>query len=240
MPHSDSPAPARFPTTRRSVVTALASGEQEERERAFATIVSLYWKPLYKYARWRTAAADAEDLTQGFFTRALETESLAVYDPDKASFRTFLRMLFDRYAVNVHKSDTRQKRGGDAIHLDFASAEKEIGLESQHSSTPEECYEREWVRSIFAVSVSRLRDALSAEGKETHFAIFEAYDLNDDAEVSYSALAKRFALTETTVTNHLAATRRRFRAIVLDLLRESTATDHEYRREARALLGVDG
>jgi len=41
------------------------------------------------------------------------------------------------------------------------------------------------------------------------------------------------------VTNYLAGARREFRRIVLDKLRELTATDDEFRREARMLLGVD-
>jgi hypothetical protein len=43
----------------------------------------------------------------------------------------------------------------------------------------------------------------------------------------------------TSVTNHLALARREFRRIVLEKLRELTSTDAEFRREARALLGVD-
>ena len=40
------------------------------------------------------------------------------------------------------------------------------------------------------------------------------------------------------MTNYLAAMRRRFREIVLDALREVTATEQEFRAEARALLGA--
>jgi hypothetical protein len=43
----------------------------------------------------------------------------------------------------------------------------------------------------------------------------------------------------TDVTNYLASARREFRRLVLKKLREITATDEEFRREARALLGVD-
>src|SRR5687768_11771483 len=79
---------APFPTTRRSVVLALASTDEAERTRAFDTLVACYWKPLYKFARvaWRRSSEDAEDLTQSFFARAFEKESLAAYDVAKASF----------------------------------------------------------------------------------------------------------------------------------------------------------
>jgi RNA polymerase sigma factor (sigma-70 family) len=230
---------APFPTTRRSVIVALSSADAAERTRAFDTLVACYWKPLYKYARvaWRRSREDAEDLTQSFFTRAFEKESLASYDPAKASFRTFLRLLLDRHASNEWKAGQRMKRGGGEVHLDFDAAEAEVAQESAQTVTPEEYFQREWVRSVFALAVERLRARCETEGKQTHFRVFESYDLDDDRSVSYRQLASRFGIPETQVTNYLAAMRRRFREIVLDALREVTASDQEFRAEARALLG---
>jgi len=228
---------APFPTTRRSVILALASGDAAERTRAFDTLVACYWKPLYKHARvsFRRTREDAEDLTQAFFIRALEKEPLAAYDAKKASFRTFLRLLFDRFAANEWNAEQRLKRGGGAQHLDFDAAEAELGRESG-TATPEELFQREWVRSVFTLVVDRMRDACEREGKQIQFAIFEAYDLDGDRS-SYRELAERFGIAETQVTNYLAAMRRRFRETVMDALREVTASEAELRAEARALLG---
>jgi len=227
-----------FPTTRRSVVLALSSADAAERTRAFDTLVACYWRPLYKYARVasRRTREDAEDLIQSFFTKAFEKESLAGYDAAKASFRTFLRLLFDRHVANEWKAGQRLKRGGGEVHLDFESAEAEIGDE-RVSVTPEEYFQREWVRSVFVLAVERLRARCEMEGKHVPFAVFECYDLDDDHGVSYRDLATRFGIAETQVTNHLSAMRRRFREIVLEALREVTATEQEFRTEARALLG---
>ena len=229
---------APFPTTRRSVVLALGSDDAAERTRAFDTLVACYWKPLYKYARvaFSRTREDAEDLTQSFFTRAFEKESLATYDAAKASFRTFLRLLFDRHMSNEWKAGQRLKRGGSEVHLDFDAAEEELGRDTK-TLTPEEYFQREWTRSMFAHAVERLRARCDAEAKQVHFAIFETYDLDGDRGVSYRELAARFDIPETQVTNYLAAMRRRFRELVLEVLREVTATDEEFRNESRALLG---
>jgi RNA polymerase sigma factor (sigma-70 family) len=230
-----------FPTTRRSIVAALASPEEEERVRAFDTLVALYWKPVYKYLRvgGRRSPEDAEDLTSGFFARAFEKESLATYDPARASFHGFLRMLLDRYASNEEKRARRQKRGGNDSRLDFDTAEAELAREGSPAADPEELFHREWVRSAFALSVDRLRAACEESGRETDFALFEAYDLEPEEGVSYRSLAEKHALAETTVTNRLFAVRRRFREIVLETLRESTASESEFRAEARSLLGIE-
>ncbi|HSP14964.1 MAG TPA: sigma-70 family RNA polymerase sigma factor [Thermoanaerobaculia bacterium] len=225
-----------FPTTRRSVVQGLASADAHERTRAFDTLVAIYWKPLYKHARlsWSRSPEDAEDLTQAFFARMYERESLFGFDASKAAFRTYLRTLFERYAMNENKAASRVKRGGGAVALDFDDAEAELATVNTAAS-PEDLFYRDWVRSVFHVAISRLRESVSEE----QFAVFEAYDLGDDNSISYRQLAARFGIRETTVTNHLSAARRRFREAILDTLRDATASDQEFRSEARALLGIE-
>ena len=43
---------------------------------------------------------DAEDFTQDFFSRLLEKDFLASYDPAKGKLRTFLRTCIDRLFMN--------------------------------------------------------------------------------------------------------------------------------------------
>jgi hypothetical protein len=108
------------------------------------------------------------------------------------------------------------------------------------SESPEARFDKEWVRSLFALGLQRLRASCASGDKMIHFELFELYDLeDDDPKPSYSQLAAKFGLATTDVTNYLAFARREFRRCVLDQLREMTATDQEFRREAQALLGVD-
>ena len=64
-----------FPTTRRSVIVALASDDEEQRRRAFDTFVAIYWKPLYKYLRVARTRDGAERRQQ---PRSDQTGSLHV------------------------------------------------------------------------------------------------------------------------------------------------------------------
>lgn len=235
-------ARAGFPATRASVVESLRSASPEERREAAERLIALYWKPLYKYVRirWHRSNEDAKDLIQSFFAVALERESLASFDASKASLRTFLRLLLDRHASNQLKLAGRIKRGGDRIALDFDQAESELARIAGGGVDPEELLRHEWVRSLFAACVERLRDELRARGREQRFRIFEAFDLEDGpARPSYRAIAAALGVTETKVTNDLSAARRRFREIVLETLREVTASEREFRSEARAVLGIE-
>ncbi len=236
----------RFRTTHLSALEAARSAQPQERTRGFSVLVSVYWKPVYKYIRlkWGKSNEDAKDLTQGFFAAAFEKDFFASYDPAKARFRTFLRTCVDGFVANQDKAAGRIKRGGRDVllSLDFADAESEFRqAEAVSPETVEDYFNREWVRSLFAVAVETLRAECRAAGKEIHYQLFEAYDLDgaDAGQQSYAELSARFAIPVTQVTNHLAFARREFRRILLGKLREVTGSDQEYRRELRTLLGVE-
>jgi predicted transcriptional regulator len=91
---------------------------------------------------------------------------------------------------------------------------------------------------MFTLAVDAFRTRCVDSGRTVHLQLFERYDLSDD-DVSYASLAREFGLEPATVNNYLAAARRDFRRVVLEKLREITATDEEFRTEARSLLGVD-
>jgi RNA polymerase sigma factor (sigma-70 family) len=241
-----------FPPTRHSLVTAAQSADPTARSRAMETIIAGYWKPIYKYMRikWNLAAEDSADFTQEFFTHLLEKEFLAAYDVEKGRLRTFLRTCADRLFLKMERDSKRLKRGAGSVHLsldfsfDFEEAERELGptrsFESQGWGSPEEYFDKEWVRSLFVLGVQRLQIRCQREGKMLHFELFERCDLEDrDPKPSYAQLADEFGLTVMNVTNYLAFARREFRRCVLDQLREMTTTEEEFRLEARALLGVD-
>jgi DNA-directed RNA polymerase specialized sigma24 family protein len=202
--------------------------------------------PVYKYTRikWNKASEDAKDLTQGFFAEALEKRFFDRYDPAKAKFRTFLRTCLDGFIANEAKAANRIKRGGGVtiLSLDFEGAESQLLNAARPSpGAMDDYFDREWARSILTLSLERFRTRMIEAGKTTHLQLFERYMLVDDDQVkpSYKSLADQFRISTTDVTNYLAYSRRQFRAIVLDKLRELTVSDEEFRREARALIGVD-
>jgi RNA polymerase sigma factor (sigma-70 family) len=221
-------------------VVAAGSLDSAERRRGFEALVSAYWKPVYKFVRmkWEYSAEDAADLTQGFFARAMEKDFFRGYDVDKGSFRTFLRTCLEGFVDNENKAGARLKRGGNVrmLSLDFASAEGEL---FEHppakGASPEELFQREWVRSLFALALEDLKNQCEARGKQISFRLFERYDV--DAGSSYAEMAHEFDLPVTAVTNHLAWARREFRKLLLGRLRDITGGNEEYRADAKALLG---
>ena len=235
----------RFPDTRHSAIAGARGGTPADRAVAREAIVAAYWKPVYKYIRikWKAPNEDAKDLTQGFFLRALEKDFFEGYRVEKGSFRTYLRVCLDGYLANEKKASQRLKRGGGTVllALDFTNAEGELlQVDIAHDDSPDRFFAREWTRSFFAIVLLSLRERCEAQGKHIHYSLFERYDLAEEEQrCTYASLAAEFGLTAVSVTNYLAWVRREFRRIVLEKLRELTATDREFRSEARALLGAE-
>jgi RNA polymerase sigma factor (sigma-70 family) len=235
----------QFPATRWSLIVAARSVVPKERQRALEILTATYWKPVYKYIRlrWDKDNEQAQDLTQDFFLRILDKDFLARYDPGRARLRTFLRACVDHLIANDDKAARRLKRGGEMqfLSLDFESAEGELRrIEIPSPDSMDDFFDREWVRSVFSLSLEKLRQECEQRGKQTHFRLLEFYDIDEAGkELTYEQVGHRFDLKTTDVTNYLAYARREFRRIVLEQLREMTSSEEEFRREARTLLGID-
>jgi DNA-directed RNA polymerase specialized sigma24 family protein len=226
------------------VLHRIRSADGEVRQQAFDTLVSAYWRPIYKYLRlrWRATTEDAEDTTQAFLTAAFEKQFFDRFDPAQARFRTFLRVCLDRFVQNQLKAAGRQKRGAGqrVLPLDFENAEGELRHhEPTAPADADQFFRQEVLRALFARAVSEVRDDYSRRGKDALFRLFERYDLEAEEGVTYARLAAETGLPVTQITNHLAAVRRAFRAAALAHLRELTTSDEEFRDEARDLFGAN-
>ena len=153
------------------------------------------------------------------------------------------RLSHGEHASNERKAAGRQKRGGNlqGRSFDFAQAEEELLAGADYPDADlDRFFHREWVRSLFSLAVEELRGRCRESNKNLSFLLFQRYDLeraSSDAAFTYEELAQEFQLPITQVTNHLAYARREFRRIVLEKLRATTASEEEFRAEARQLLG---
>lgn len=229
--------PSAFPPTRLSVLGGARAADPAMRARSLEILARGYWAPVYKHLRlrWRKPKDDAEELTQAFFTAAIEKDFFGDYDATKGRFRTFVRVCVDRFASDDRKASQRIKRGGGLrpLSFDVASAEAELATAGDDV---ESVFDRELKRSLFRLALTSLRAELSAAGRTRHLEVFERYDLaSSDARPSYEEIATALGIKVTDVTNSLSYARRAFRRHVLLRLREICVSEEEYESEAGAL-----
>jgi len=83
---------------------------------ALASLCRSYWYRLYAYVRRQgESVEDAQDLTQGFFSKLLEKHYLDDFDRERGRFRTFLLAAFRHYVANERNRERAQKRGGEQL-----------------------------------------------------------------------------------------------------------------------------
>jgi RNA polymerase sigma-70 factor (ECF subfamily) len=230
-----------FPPTRHSVLDALRGDDPGRRRAAQETLAMAYLRPIQRYLaiRWRRSPDEASELAQEFFRAASERDLLEAYDGRRARLRTYLRLCIDAMVRNADAAGRREKRGGGQLPVALESV-AEV-LEAPGGDSPEALFEQEWRRSVLSLAVDRTRSTLLARGKEPHWAVLEGFDLDPPGgeRPSYAELGERLGLSVTEVTNRLSFARRILRQQTLEVLRDLTQDETEFRQEARTLLGVE-
>lgn len=200
---------------------------------AMNRLIFAYWKPVYFYVRrWGTEVEDAKDLTQEFFSRFLERNSLKGVSPDKGSFRAFLTTTLRHFLVNEAESARAKRRGGGKIplSLDFRTAETEYIRDPAAAGSPEDYFKKEWALAI-------LQKALEALSRELPPERFEAVrrHLSPDEVPSYDDTARRLNVTMTDVKNILHQARRRYRELIREEIRCMVESETDIEEEIRDL-----
>ncbi len=236
-----------FPATRWSAIEAARSADLEERRaRARPDRRRLLEAGLQVPAGASPprSADDAQDLTQEFFASLIEpgharrVRSVAA----RGCARSCAAASTRSWPTPSATRGGSKRGGGDEPALARVRAGR--GRAGAHRACPaperlDDFFEKEWVRSLFASAVDaaprRVRGARQAGALRALRALRPRRPRR--RRPTYADLARELGIASTDVTNHLAFARREFRRITLELLRETTASEDEFRREARSLLG---
>lgn len=215
---------ARFTTTRWSLVLAAAKDDLVGAE-ALAALCRAYWRPIYHYVRHRGFSRDdAQDLTQGFFTRLLEKQSLRRADPGRGRFRSFLLASVKNFLANEWDRRTSQKRGGDTSFLsldEIESFEAQYGTAGPRPEwTPESFYERTWALTLLHRATERMAGEFETAGKAHLFETLKTFMIGD-GDVRYSQASQTLKMSEGALRVAVHRMRARFRELVRAEIRET-------------------
>jgi DNA-directed RNA polymerase specialized sigma24 family protein len=218
-----------FPSTRWSRILAPAGA------RDLDALARAYWRPVHAYlaARTRCRGADADDLAQEAFAWLLASGLLDKADPARGRFRGFLKSALANFAAERSRRDRAAKRGGGIAHEPLG---EHCDPADARGRSPEQALDDAWRRELLTNAHARLQQELEAGGRALHWALFRDYYLADD-EPDHAALAARFQITRTDVANWLDHARRRYRAILRELVAATVGSPEELADELRWLFG---
>jgi len=232
-----------FATTHWTAILSAGRSETTRGRDALANLCETYWYPLYAYVRRQGHTPhDAEDLTQGFFARLLESESLASVSPEKGKFRTFLLVALKRFLANEWHRANSQKRGGGSVRVPLQghTAETRYSAEPLEQLTAEKLYERRWALTLLECVLARLGDEFKAAGKEQEFEKLKPYLMADKGAIPYAETAGLMGMSDGAVKVAIHRLRRRFRELFRQEVAHTVEKPEEIDEEIRHLLAAFG
>lgn len=232
-----------FATTQWSLVLRAAQPDDSAARVALETLCRRYWFPLYAFARRRVSdIPEAQDLTQEFFLRLLEKNSLAAACPERGRFRSFLLTSLKNFLANEWDRATAQKRGGgrERLSLDWETGESRLSFEPTHTDTPEREFERQWALTLLDVVVCSLQDEFAAAGKSRQFELLKQTLTGNRAVLDYSAIAAELQMTDEAARQAAHRLRKRYREILRDEVAATVESDTEVEDEIGRLFEALG
>lgn len=241
MPRSH--VPQTFATTRWSLILSAKTPESPESRQAMATLCEAYWYPLYAYLRRHGHdSGEAADLTQGFFTRMLEKNTIERITPDTGRFRSFLITALKHFVANERDRARAQKRGGgqQVLSLDFHSAESQYALEPVDERSPDRMFERIWAHTVLNHTMERLEAESRAKGKQKLFEHLKVYVSAEASTVPCREIAGKMDMTEGAIRVAVHRLRKRCRALLRAEIAQTVTSDGEIDDEIRGLFAALG
>ncbi len=231
-----------FATTRWSVVLTAGTHNDTTRARdALARLCQTYWYPLYAHVRRRGYAVhDAQDLTQAFFARLLERQSLSSADPERGRFRSFILTAMNHFLSSEWKKGMAQKRGGGcpSLSLDWASAEQRFDLEPATHAAPDKLFEKQWALTLLAEVLNRLEREYQTEAGADLFAALKQTLMGVRESQPYAELARSMGMNESAVKVAVHRLRKRYRELIRAEIANTLDHSEDVESEMRHLFQV--
>jgi RNA polymerase sigma factor (sigma-70 family) len=230
----------RFRTTCWDLVFDSGDADASQHRKALAELCSLYWYPLYAFARYKGFSEDdAEDLTQSFFLYLLEKTALKQAHPHLGRFRSFLLACFQNHMSVQRQYTSAAKRGGGhpLVSLDAQQSKELYSLEPTEDLTAETIFDARWANILIDRTMMRLSEEYRRQGKERTFERLRIH-LNlkgDKTACSYEQCAKELGLSLAAVKTLVFRMRKRFAAFLRDEVAKTVLDPAEIDAEIHAL-----
>jgi RNA polymerase sigma-70 factor (ECF subfamily) len=239
----DIPRRASFPTTRIALIQAARSGSGPHAREALSALCRAYWYPIYACVRrFGFSADEAEDLTQGFFTRVLQKNYLDDFERGRGRFRSFLLAALKHFIANERDAARALKRGGarQALPLDnlLHDAERRYSLEPRDNLTPERIFERQWALAVLSRVFDRLQADAAESGKAAQFDQLQRFLVGEDTAIGYRALAAELHTTEGALKVAIHRLRQRFKERLREEIAHTVTNPDDVGDELRYLMAA--
>jgi RNA polymerase sigma-70 factor (ECF subfamily) len=234
-------AAAWFVTTHWSVVLDAKGEDSVRASEALEKLCCIYWRPVYAFIRRNGYNnADAQDLTQEFFSRLLSKDYLRHLRDQRGKFRSFLLTFVKHFLSDERERASAQKRGGGRalLSLDDTDGEDLYVAETANQVGPDQLFERRWALTVLDQALRRLSEEYVAAGKGILFEKLKDVQPGEHGRVSYAQLGTDLGMTEIAIKSAVHRLRRRHREILREEIAHTVTRPEEVDDEIRHLIAL--
>jgi RNA polymerase sigma-70 factor (ECF subfamily) len=234
-------APAWFVTTHWSVVLEAKGNDSARASEALERLCQIYWRPVYAFIRRNGYnVADAEDLTQEFFSRLLSKNYLRHLRDQRGKFRSFLLTFVKHFLSDERERASAQKRGGGSsvLSLDDTSGEDLYLAETANQVSLEQLFERRWAQTVLDRALRRLSEEYYSSGKGPLLEKLKDVQPGEHGALSYAQLGAEMGMTEVAIKSAVHRFRRRHREILREEIAQTVTRPEDVDAEIRYLISV--
>jgi RNA polymerase sigma-70 factor (ECF subfamily) len=214
-------------------------GEGEEAHNALAALCTAYWRPVYSYIRGRgNSAEEAMDLTQEFFLRIIDKNTLATVRQEKGKFRTYLIVAINHFLTNEWDKKNALKRGGKNEFISFEEIEQfeKNGHNANHDLSPELIYERQWALSLLEAALVQLESEQLNDEQKMRFNGFRSFLTTDEERLPYEELSRKMEMNLGAVKTAVHRLRKQFALTIRQKVADSISDDSDVQLELTHLM----
>jgi hypothetical protein len=231
-----------FLTTHWSLIEEVKAGS-DKNGALIGLLLQTYWKPVYCYLRCKGYDNEqAKDLTQDFFHEVvLNRHLVGRADKDKGRFRSFLLYALNQYLINRDRDQKAQKRIPRKKLASLDIAELPDLPQSFAQATAEDSYQYAWLSTLLERVTTEVKTACQEQGMETYWAFFNERILqpilSNSEPASLTERCENYGIKDTKKASNMIVTmKRRFRSVLLDLIRNTVVSEGQAREEFEFLL----
>jgi RNA polymerase sigma-70 factor (ECF subfamily) len=217
----------------------LAAGKDDSASDALNSLCRRYWRPMYVHIRrMGIPSADAEDVTQRFFVYLIEKDWISHADPNRGSFRAFLRTLLNNYLANHQRAGRAAKRASVQVSIDTEEGERALAESAARASDPVLAFDQTWARTVLQTAWERLAGEQAAAGKVHLFDALRPFVTQPASSGDYDRLGPQLGLHRGQIAVFIHRLSRRYADLIRAEVAETLADRSEIESELRHLVQI--
>ena len=235
----DRSAADSFPATRWSLVLDAGVNSSPQARDALAALCEAYWYPIYALIRRKGFGPhEAQDLTQSYFTRLLETGLITRADRSKGRFRAFLKTDCQHFLIDQYRRQAARGPIAHPISIDARDAEGRYLVEPAENMTPDRLFDHAWAVTLLDRVLDLLASEYGSAGKADLFDHLKITLTQGKGAIPHATLATQLGMTAGAVQVAAHRLRKRFRALLQDQIAATVHDPSEIDDEIQSLFAA--